>query len=560
VPAPPVHGLTIISGLDVLGTGAAPNPLRRVPLHVFSDADTDYTRSGTVTVRNFEPSELFDTVGSVLCVVSQFRADVQVNQGPYVVLYDQARCKAAANSRSGQAPGLTAIEGGGQYALAYVNATRADDSSPQMVQAWIPFGDGGLNFGAPLDSDPANDPTVSYKQVDVRIDASPSTDLPYGKFALTWSNLGNTRGGSFVTLDDASFPGYFGFQYFEATPVGQNYPRPGDFLSDVRRGTVYLDAAGQTGFALSEARFFNGQGTIGDPFDWTQLPPDQQSYFSQVANVSQITVGDGHVRARLGQVVDNLASAGDHCLDVTSEQPFVDNYRTFDADTGAAVFLLVQVPFLVDGCNGNGDLHYDGRVDQVPGCATTVGVGSVVQARPAPANVVEMQADWMIITLDTTSQVVQLQNVATGEIRTLDHPLSFDYTHVAENDRFQTGGYVGQQFTLTIDDTPAINGLPYTIPAYAFTAAGSLPYYDLSLVDGLLFTDTAGTGRQFTTKARRVTTWFPTEADVTDCQTLDLQDLTINPATTYPIDQMPMAPDPSLRGQAPLYIGGSPAS
>lgn len=541
-----VTPLRLIPRLELLQEGGPLPPPR------FDGPGTPYTQGGLTTLRSFAPTELFDSVSSILCVVDQFRTSEMVNQDWYVVVYDQARCATARNSLSAQAPGLTSVDGGGRQARAYVKVTRQDDTSPQRVDAFVPFGITAEDVGSPA----LVDAGMRYKQLHIEVLESPSMARPYGRFRMQW-----TDSGSFATTDEMTADGLFGFRFFDASRVG----RPDNlmsFLLAARRGTMLLNAAGTRGFALTQNGWFEPTSpmsndlTLGTEFDVATQPMQWQDYYLRTTNAYRVAVKDGHVLAETARRVSDLGTATAQpvtCVSIADERPFIRRYALYNQETGAQDLRVTMFPYWQSSCSPlNGFIRWNGVVFPPPGCAE-LQEGDSIEA-DVGRNSMSNRRAVTVTTLDPVEPRVVLTD-AMGTAYSPDDPLMFTYTHTQQNARFGETGGVGQTYQFSWDGQFA--GPPASVFPYAYDPQGTIAVPLFSLVDGVAFTDTGRVGGTYVLKARRGDTWFPqvaaegTCSDVAPRTDLDT-DLPNTPVAELP----PVQPPFNLMNTPPLYVDG----
>ncbi|HEY3307968.1 MAG TPA: hypothetical protein VGJ93_05900 [Desulfuromonadaceae bacterium] len=92
------------------------------------DTTSDYSKDKTFTYVQDRSTDALANVNQILCMIGQTRYAEMVNKGGYKALVDQNLCGGNDTSSSGGAP---------DYRPWTVNVTRADNSSPQVIQAWV---------------------------------------------------------------------------------------------------------------------------------------------------------------------------------------------------------------------------------------------------------------------------------------------------------------------------------------------------------------------------------------------------------------------------------------
>jgi len=123
-------------------------------------------------------SQSIGSVNMIACIVYSMRPDALVNQGPYVALVDQTACDSAKSglATSGASAGAAQAP---NYMTAVVNSTRASNSDPMLVSAWLTFSEQG-----------------KAKTVFAHISATaaPTASDPYGTFRLDYCGKLNGTG------------------------------------------------------------------------------------------------------------------------------------------------------------------------------------------------------------------------------------------------------------------------------------------------------------------------------------------------------------------------------
>ncbi|MGD0586194.1 MAG: hypothetical protein ABSA86_10555 [Oryzomonas sp.] len=135
-------------------------------------ATSDYNQDQTFTYVQDRSTDALTNVNQILCMISQTNYASMVNQGAYKALVDQNLC-GGNNSSSGGAP---------NYLSWTVNVTRADNNSPEIVQAWVHQSSNGNNNGAAL---------ITAKMV---VTAAASATNPIGLFTINYSQFPVTNG------------------------------------------------------------------------------------------------------------------------------------------------------------------------------------------------------------------------------------------------------------------------------------------------------------------------------------------------------------------------------
>jgi len=125
----------------------------------FTDTQSSHVEDAT--------SHGIGTVNMIACIMSALKPDVLVNKGNYIALVDEPKCDANGRSSTENTSGDAAQ--GANYTTAVVNSTRASNSDPMLMKAWLNMSEEGLS-------------TTVY----IRSSASqaPTANNPYGVFRL----------------------------------------------------------------------------------------------------------------------------------------------------------------------------------------------------------------------------------------------------------------------------------------------------------------------------------------------------------------------------------------
>lgn len=157
----------------------------------------------------YDPSmDTLRTVNMILCLVAQTGYADLVNQGDYKAQIDTVKCNdggdgGSAGSEQGQSSGANAAA----PEVWTLHSERASNGSDQIVEFWVPEGDGESNPGAKI-----------WVRMVVSEGASPSN--PFGVFTLNFAGVpeGGTiddafMRGTLATLD--VLDGFIGFSFYE---------------------------------------------------------------------------------------------------------------------------------------------------------------------------------------------------------------------------------------------------------------------------------------------------------------------------------------------------------
>ncbi|MFH2131891.1 MAG: hypothetical protein ABIK68_16070 [bacterium] len=104
-------------------------------------AASDYAKDETFVYVRDDTSQALNTVNSILCYFDQIQPDDMLNRGNYKAQVDESQC----NQNKGGSSGGSSSGGGADksssstvsYSYWVVNSARADNSSNQVVKAWV---------------------------------------------------------------------------------------------------------------------------------------------------------------------------------------------------------------------------------------------------------------------------------------------------------------------------------------------------------------------------------------------------------------------------------------
>lgn len=143
--------------------------------------DSDYGQHNSNFAMRDAVNETLSQPRMILCFMSKLRPDLMVTPtgSDYLALVDQADCDQAGQVSSGpQASGGAASSSSNaqssaiSYTETIVNASRANDSAPMIVKAWIPEGSMGI-------------PMTIYTITEAT--AGVSADAPFGEFTMRFT-------------------------------------------------------------------------------------------------------------------------------------------------------------------------------------------------------------------------------------------------------------------------------------------------------------------------------------------------------------------------------------
>ncbi len=157
------RGLTWPLAFTVAGISvahAAPGPASAY----VTDPQTSYVQDAT--------SDSIGQVNMISCIMHSMRPDALVNDGPYVALIDKNKCDSSKGS-GGSTTDASASQAP-EYMTAVVDSTRASNSDPMLVKAWISFSEEGKAL-------------TIYAHISAT--EAPSTTNPYGAFRMDYCGI-----------------------------------------------------------------------------------------------------------------------------------------------------------------------------------------------------------------------------------------------------------------------------------------------------------------------------------------------------------------------------------
>lgn len=278
---------------------------------------TPYYTDETNSYVQDQTSQVMGELNNILCFMGAMGPDLMVNSGDasgnYIALVDKNTCDARGSG--GQSNNT-----GAAYVPAVAHSTRASNSDPMLVKAWLTFMEQG---------------TPQNIKVYASASQAPTATLPYGVFRMDF--CGNPSG----QTDCASDKGYI-----NATTSGLS------FYSTYSHGTD----GGTTALQLNASSSSAGSGAIHESHTW----------------------GGGGVYDFLfayntGYFVRNDGGA-DVCFDrnPANADESVWRYGLYDAATGARVTRNSGFPieYTVGGVTSNGYIGYYGLSTQGTGPAS----------------------------------------------------------------------------------------------------------------------------------------------------------------------------------------------
>jgi hypothetical protein len=157
----------------------------------FTDAQASHVEDAT--------SESIGQVNMITCVIHSMRPDALVNQGAYVALIDKNKCDAAKQSSTANSSDSSGASQAPEYMTAVVNSTRASNTAPMLVSAWISINQEGT-------------PVTVFAHLSAT--AAPTSTDPYGAFRLDYCGKA-ASGGSSCMMNGYMQAGNGALSYYE---------------------------------------------------------------------------------------------------------------------------------------------------------------------------------------------------------------------------------------------------------------------------------------------------------------------------------------------------------
>jgi hypothetical protein len=125
----------------------------------YSDAGTDYTKAKTDFWTSIDATESLKAINSIICFTQHLRPELMVNKGVYSALINNQTCSQKKVDKS---------KSQNDYIIA--NVTRESNTSPQVMNIWIPKDE------------------VNLKMVKVRMEVTKEASEAdsFGQFNITW--------------------------------------------------------------------------------------------------------------------------------------------------------------------------------------------------------------------------------------------------------------------------------------------------------------------------------------------------------------------------------------
>ena len=288
----------------------------------FDDAGTDFSEDETETHVWNEALEPIEMVNSILCFTKQMRATDFINEGPYSVLADEGLCFDNDDDESSQS---AAADKAPSYMEVIVDSTRVDDTSPLIVDVWIP----GMGVGE--DGEEA----IKFQAV---ISEGASDTNPFGNFTFNYRFFDDiddstpTGGGEIRTINNVV--DQIGFTFYDSSNHGGH--------TSSQSASVLMNQDRTEGIALTSSSW-GGFGGAAFALSFNETHVLQQAVESHSSSVDY-----DDLPFRSG---DNNGS----CLSRTNFNDAVWRYDLYDSVSGDIVEL-----------NSGMSIKYDSDGDELP--------------------------------------------------------------------------------------------------------------------------------------------------------------------------------------------------
>ena len=315
-------------------------------LRAFNDAGTDYTTDEQF-VHTWHPGlEPIDTVNSILCFIAQVKGDEMVGEGAYTALIDDSDCNTGESSGSSSGSSgdqSSAADNSVSFIEVVAIATREDNDSPMIVQAWIPEMGGGEGGGP------------EAIKLHIVVTEAPTDSNPNGSFHMSFGFFesadvadASARNGGGELATATSADGRSGFTLYETSEESFGSMGSGTFT---QLASVFVEENGTGGDAVTSMSMeFSGGGGggtgefgMGEEFASFGLSFDENAVLiAEVFDIEDLFNGN---------------AVADLCLSRTDFKQAVWRYDlywgedSFDHSEGDRVELNSGFPFRFDSDN-----------------------------------------------------------------------------------------------------------------------------------------------------------------------------------------------------------------
>jgi len=358
--------LTMPEQVDMVSaktSGVAAN-LRSIKARAFNDAGTDYDKAeqnAHVWHPALQPAE---TVNSILCFIGQLKGEqfATASGHSYIAMIDDVGCDKGSDQGSSSQSQASGADTTVSYINAIVSASRASDTAPLQVKAWIPE----------MDMDGGNVVLL----INIEVTAGPSEEKPYGDFHMSFAffpsmDAAVTNGtvnesaamgkGELYTIESGSNVGFNFIMQKSGDSLGHDLGQDGPEIpqnaiagiSIQEKVAVLTSADGNSGSGVTQ-RTING------------LPPELKEQLKTFAEdmfkAYGVVYNDNNVLVGKSDDVTTVSSTDTkQCLSRDNFYEAVWRYGVYDANSGAEVKLNSGFPFRYSS-NNNGSKDAFGYV------------------------------------------------------------------------------------------------------------------------------------------------------------------------------------------------------
>ncbi|MDB6090948.1 MAG: hypothetical protein JWN85_3732 [Gammaproteobacteria bacterium] len=311
-------------------------------------ADSAYSTDPQSSYVQDATSESIGSVNMITCIMHSMRPDALVNQGPYAALIDKNVCDATKSGGASSGASASAAQAP-TYMNAVVDSTRASNTDPMIVKAWISLNEGGQAV------------TVFAH---ISATEAPSTANPYGAFRMDY--CGVPAGGGACMMNGFLQGGSGALSYYEASSN-----QDGSGVT-----ALQLTSVGTTsGSGSVSVQNSGGGGSSSSAYNFAY----DQSYFLRADSQN-----------------------GSECFSRDAADPAtglaVWQYGLYDATTGARIVRNSGFPiqYTHGGTTYQGYLGYYG-LSLPPDAAATLVTGSTVQKVDYQNGAAPLKTDYSVI-------------------------------------------------------------------------------------------------------------------------------------------------------------------
>ncbi len=309
----------------------------------FDSAGTDYTTDKQHAHVWHPALEPVESVNNILCFIGQLKADEMLNQGDYVALIDKDRCDKGSGGQSSSGDQSSGADQATSFVTAIANASRANNTSPMIVNMWVPE----MTMGD-------EDGNTAMIKAHIIVTEAPTSSNPYGQFHISFGMFNdeavaidqgelvssvNADGKSQITLIDSMTEVLDEIEGIDSVTV-----------TFKQRASIVAEGDGSQGVAVT-------QQTITGLED-IDLPEEMDNQFNSYGYA--ITYNSDHVKISKGDSFANLTEGSSQtCLNRNDFNEAVWRYNLYDKNSGERVELNSGFPFRYETNRDSG--VFDGR-------------------------------------------------------------------------------------------------------------------------------------------------------------------------------------------------------